>query len=338
MAKLVRLGSGYELWAHTANAAVEYVDEILSVIEEIKAPELIKQYLDPTRNDKSLQLTMANGKFGAMTNVQSDNYPLAACVLKEIFQLSPQILAPTLPSFPSGNVMLQLPSEIDKESEAEKGIIKLMLLLICGNMNIESPAVSNISSVPISKGMQVVLNQPRAAWASQFANLVRMTLEFAKQQDYTNIRLLLVLIRVIPKALASQILQRNFATEKVTSLELEANSVEPSVFLLQRNKCLIDWELINEMKATSKNIMDFADSHKTKGKTAIARIGTMQNMMDFSSLFINMDTIITAICSNEETQPILQQILLKFISFVNNPEWVRWFESIGAVPNLHWYC
>ncbi len=89
------------------------------------------------------------------------------------------------------------------------------------------------------------------------------------------------------------------------------------------------------MKATSKNIMDFADSHKTKGKTAIARIGTMQNMMDFSSLFINMDTIITAICSNEETQPILQQILLKFISFVNNPEWVRWFESIGAVPNLH---
>jgi hypothetical protein len=147
-----------------------------------------------------------------------------------------------------------------------------------------------------------------------------MTLEFAKQQDYTNIRLLLVLIRVIPKALAPQILQGNFATEKVTSLELEANSVEPSVFLPQRNKCLIDRELINEMKATSKNIMDFADSHKTKGKTAIACNGTMQNMTDFSSLCINMDTIITAICSNEEPQPILWQILLKFVSIVNNLE------------------
>ena len=54
------------------------------------------------------------------------------------------------------------------------------------------------------------------------------------------------------------------------------------------------------MKATSENIMDFTDSHKTKGKTAIARIGTMQNMMDFSSLCINMDTIITTICSNKE--------------------------------------
>ena len=111
-----------------------------------------------------------------------------------------------------------------------------------------------------------------------------MTLKFAKQQDNTNIRSSIVSIRVIPKVLASQIIQGNFATEKVTSLKLEANSVKPSVFLPQRNKCLIDRELINKMKATSKNIMDFTDSHKTKGKTAITRIRSMQNMMDFSSL------------------------------------------------------
>jgi hypothetical protein len=160
MAKLVCLGSGYELWANTAKAAVEYVDDILTIIEEINAPELIKQYLDPTRNYKSLQLAMANGPFGAMTNVQSDDYLLATRVLKEIFQLSPQILTPALPSFPSRNVMLQLPSEIDKESEAKKGIFKLMLLLIRGNIKLTT--VSNISSAPPSKGMQVVLNQPCA--------------------------------------------------------------------------------------------------------------------------------------------------------------------------------
>ena len=124
-------------------------------------------------------------------------------------------------------------------------------------------------------------------------------MELAKQQDYTNIRLLLDLIRVIPKALASQILQGNFATEKVTSLELEANSDESFVLLPQRNKCLIDQELTTKTKATSENIMDFIDSHKTEGKTTIAGIGTMQNMMDFSSLCINMDTIITAVFSNE---------------------------------------
>jgi hypothetical protein len=81
IAKLVRLGSGYKLWANTAKAAVDCVNDILTVIEEIKVPELIKRYLDPTRNDKSLQLALANGPFGAMTNVQFDDYPVAARTL-----------------------------------------------------------------------------------------------------------------------------------------------------------------------------------------------------------------------------------------------------------------
>jgi hypothetical protein len=35
-------------------------------------------------------------------------------------------------------------------------------------------------------------------------------------------------------------LQGNFATEKVTSLKTKANSVEPSAFLPQRNKVLVE--------------------------------------------------------------------------------------------------
>jgi hypothetical protein len=133
-------------------------------------------------------------------------------------------------------------------------------------------------------------------------------------------------------------LQGNFATKKVTSLELKANSVEPSAFLPQRNKVLVEQELSSKVKATSENVMDFADSHKTKGKTAIACIGTMQSMVDFSNLCINMDTIITAICSNNGPQPILRQVLLNFVAIVNNPDWVRWSDNVGLMPLLHWYC
>jgi hypothetical protein len=130
--------------------------------------------------------------------------------------------------------------------------------------------------------MQVVLNQPCAARASQFADLVEMTLELAKHQDFTSIRLTQILIWVMSKILAFHMLQGNFATEKVTSLKLEANSVELSAFLPQRNTFLVEQELSSEVKATSENVMDFADSHKIKGKTAIACIGTMQSMVDFS--------------------------------------------------------
>jgi hypothetical protein len=133
-----------------------------------------------------------------------------------------------------------------------------------------------------------------------------MTLELAKQQDFTSIQLTQISIWVMSKILASHMLQGNFATKKVTSLELEANSVEPSAFLPQRNKVLVKQELSSEVKATTENVMDFADSHKTKGRNAIACIKTMQSMMDFSSLCINMDTIITAICSNNGPQLIFR--------------------------------
>jgi hypothetical protein len=85
----MRLGTEYELWANTANNAVEKLDDILSVMEEIKTPESIKKYFDPNRDAKSLPLATSHSPFGAMTLVQSDDYPVAARVIKDLFQLSP---------------------------------------------------------------------------------------------------------------------------------------------------------------------------------------------------------------------------------------------------------
>ncbi len=70
-----------------------------------------------------------------MTLVQLDNYPVAAHVIKDLFQLSPQAVAPTLASYAPSNVMLHLPAEADKESEAKKGIVKLMLFHIRGDID-----------------------------------------------------------------------------------------------------------------------------------------------------------------------------------------------------------
>ncbi len=208
-------------------------------MEEIKTPESIKKHFNPNQDAKSLPLATSNGPFGAMTLVQSDDYPVAARVIKDLFQFSPQVIAPTLASYAPSNVMLHLLAKADKESEAKKCIVKLMLFHICGDIDIKATLVSNITPAVPSKGMQNVLNQPRAACASQFADLVQMTLELAKHQDFTSIRLTQILIRVMSKILTSYMLQGNFVTKKVTSLELEANLVEPSAFLPQRNKVLV---------------------------------------------------------------------------------------------------
>jgi hypothetical protein len=139
------------------------------------------------------------------------------------------------------------------------------------------------------------------------------------------------------KVLATHMLQENFTTEKVTSLELEANSIEPSTFLPQKKASLVEHKRNNEVKATMENVMDFSNYHETKGKTAIARIGMMTSMTDFSSLCMNMNMIITAIYSSDTPQSILRQILLIFVATVNNPDWVCWYECVGGMPLLHWY-
>jgi hypothetical protein len=113
-----------------------------------------------------------------------------------------------------------------------------MFLHIHGDINIKATLVLNIIPAFLSKGMQVVLNQLCAAQASQFADPMQMILELAKYPDFTSIQLTQILIRVMAKILASHMPQGNFATKKVASLEIKANSVEPSTFLPQRNKFL----------------------------------------------------------------------------------------------------
>jgi hypothetical protein len=47
--------------------------------------------------------------------------------------------------------MLHLPAKADRESEAKKGIIELMLFYIHGNINIKATLVSNITpAIPLN--------------------------------------------------------------------------------------------------------------------------------------------------------------------------------------------
>ncbi len=69
-----------------------------------------------------------------MTLVQSDEYPVAACVIKDLFQLSPQAVAPSLASFPPKIIMLHLPANVDKDAlislTREKSVTMLIVTLL----------------------------------------------------------------------------------------------------------------------------------------------------------------------------------------------------------------
>jgi hypothetical protein len=182
------------------------------------------------------------------------------------------------------------------------------------------------------------LGQPRASRSSSLSDLLRQTLATARVQDLFSIRSTAISLFHAPKALTGHLLTGNYSIHEADSLNNEAQAVDPSAFLPQRNPPLVNREANKDLHARSKNALDVLDHHKTKTSTSIARIGTMQDMADFTSLCVDSDTISMAMFSPEGPQPLYPQFLMMFITTVNNRDWVVWFAKNGGnIPNLHWH-
>jgi hypothetical protein len=128
---------------------------------------------------------------------------------------------------------LQLPSNVEKEAEAKKEITKLLLFLICGKLSNESTSFGDLSYPEPAQGMRIVLDSARPACATGFSDLIRNTCATAKELHLMNIRSCLISIVFINKATALHLLHGNLATEGVTSLNNEANSIDLSLLLPQ---------------------------------------------------------------------------------------------------------
>jgi hypothetical protein len=105
-----------------------------------------------------------------------------------------------------------------------------VLLHICANIDYKGLSIRNISFAAPSNGMEVLLSQPHAAWSTSLADLICQTLLMTKEQDHLSIQLTYLSIQMVSKTLAVHMLSENFATNRVTSLNNEANSNNPSAF------------------------------------------------------------------------------------------------------------
>ncbi len=284
-------------------------------------------------------MPIASGPHGFISFVDSNLYPVEADELRKIFIPALTSPLPAATALSTLNTLtLQLPSNVEKEAEAKKKITKLLLFHICDKLSNDSTSFGNLSYPEPAQGMRIVLDSARPARATGFFDLIRNTCATAKELDLMNIRSHLISIVFINKATALHLLQGNLATEGITSLNNEVNSIDLSLFLPQQNTSMIDRERSNNLTARSENNMDIADTHKSKTNVAITRISTMVDMTSFSSLCINCDTIISAILDSTGPQPLYCQILLKFDNLLNNPDFDTWCAATkGSMPSLHWH-
>jgi hypothetical protein len=321
-AKMIKLGTGFGLWGRVVDKTLSSnkLDKFLTVADKAKKdPSLICKHFLPSWDPlTSTQLALNNRPWGTITSVQSNDYLQAAQIIKKFFL--PNLPAPafTQPLATLDTFTFQLPGKLDKESEAKKGITKLMLLHVCAKINFKESNVSDMTFMTPSNGMEVVLSHPRASRPTSLADLICQILLMTKEQDHLSIRSKYLSIQMVGKTLAAHMLSGNLATDGVTTLNNEANSINPSAFLPQRNVCIVKKMHMHDMITNTEKSMDVINAHKSKAKTSIARIGTMVSIVNFSSLCINMDLIITAITTADSPLPILRQFLMKFIGIIQN--------------------
>jgi hypothetical protein len=103
-------------------------------------------------------LPIASGPHGFITFIDSDLYPVEADKLHKIFIPALTSPLPATAHLTLNTLPLQLPSNIEKEAKAKKGIIKLLIFHICGKLSNDSTSVSDLSYPEPAQGMKVVLD------------------------------------------------------------------------------------------------------------------------------------------------------------------------------------
>jgi hypothetical protein len=338
-----KFGIRYSHWITAAAKAIKKKQDIREVLDtaadkpSYSKADFIKSHFFPLYNP-SKTLPIVTGPYGLISIVNSDLFAVEADKLRKLF-IPAQVASPPVTALSNlSTLTLQLPSDVEKEAKAKKSLTKLLLFHICGKINDDSTSFGDLSYPEPSQGMKIILELACPARATSFSNLIRNTCTTAKELDLMNIRSCLISIVFINKATALHLLQGNLATDGVTSLNNKANLIDLSLFLPRRNPFMNNRERSNNLTACSENNMDIADAQKSKTNIAITCIGTMVNMTDFSSLCINCDTIISAIVDSLGPQPLYQQILLKFINPMNNPNFDTWYAANKvSMPALHWH-
>jgi hypothetical protein len=274
-----------------------------------------------------------DGPYLPITMVASDVYPVETTDIKKDCLGQPHAAT----AHPSYNTLtIQHPGELGQEVEAMKGISKLMLLCLRGNVDIMSASVTNIAFAAPVLGMQSVMDGARSGRAVALSDLLRMTFTVVRDLDPHDIRSREMSMTHVSKAMASHLLLGNLATNGVTNAHNEANAVDPSAFLPQQNLSLIMEQQTKDLNSRSELGMDVQDSHNTKMSTGIARIGAVTNMRDITSLCINICAVISAITSDTAPEPILHTIMTTIYKITLNRDWDKWIVACGSqMPHLH---
>jgi hypothetical protein len=157
-----KLGAGYSHWITAAAEAIEKKQDISEVLDAVadkpgySKADFIKSHFFPLY-DPSKTLPIVTGPYGLISIIDSDLYPVKAGELRKLFIPAQSASPPVAALLNLSTLTLQLPSDVEKEAKAKKGLTKLLLCHICGKVNDDFSSFGDLSYPEPSQGMKIVL-------------------------------------------------------------------------------------------------------------------------------------------------------------------------------------
>ncbi len=136
---LSRLGPGYAAWVQAADSAITSHNDITTVFDNATAlpgysePDFLKSHFYP-EFDQRRSLPLVDGPHDLITQVDLDLYKVEVDDIKTHFSPAALSTAPSFTPAALSTITLTLPKDAEKEAEAKKGIHKLLLFHICGEI------------------------------------------------------------------------------------------------------------------------------------------------------------------------------------------------------------
>jgi hypothetical protein len=161
--RFMKLCTGYDLWVSDAAEAIDKKDDIVEVLgtaselTNYSRTDFLKSHFFSCY-DSTKSLPIPSRRHGFITFVDSDLYSVEVDKLRKIFIPGLTSPLPATAHSTLNTLTLQLPSNIEKEAKAKKGITKLLLFHICGKLSDDSTSFGNLSYLKPAQGMKVVLN------------------------------------------------------------------------------------------------------------------------------------------------------------------------------------
>jgi len=335
------LGPGYALWINLANGAIEDEEDIHKTIESGIAEavdgtcqSLVNRYFHSDCDKYGVEVRRV-GPTTTLSLPQSSLYPTISDTIKKNFGLSSTSPQGGL-SQATATVIVQHPSEMGKKAEAAKGQQKLLLMMVCGNIDLVTGTISNIIQAEPSKSLQIVLNCDRSGQPQSLSDVFRKGFSTAKKHDAIDIRSKELSLKNISKATSGHILLGNFSTNGITSLFNEPNAIDISAFFPQNDNCAIKVDQQSDLMSRMEEGMDVPDGQRSKVVTAIKRVGKVTTMKDLTSFLINVNTVIMIVTSSESPKPLLYQIFTRIMTLTIDNDWDEWMVQCGgSIPNIH---